>query len=109
MTWTFSNLLGDHSSGSIAESYVSERSGSASMERNIAGFAREGSQVRSLHRPPSSPDKQRWFPNLRKSPLFQRLGETKRSLRLGFPLFAPPEWLEMGASLWRQNAVSQID
>jgi hypothetical protein len=66
MTWTFSNLLGDHSSGSITESYVSERSGSASMERNIAGFAREGSQVRSLHRPPPSLRKPRGFPNRKK-------------------------------------------
>jgi hypothetical protein len=33
-----------------------------------AHYTREGSQVRSLHRPPSSPGKQRWFPDLRKQP-----------------------------------------
>jgi hypothetical protein len=38
--------------------------------------------------PPSSPDKQRWFPDLRISTPFQWLGGVKRSLRSRFLSFA---------------------
>jgi hypothetical protein len=69
----------------------------------------EGSQVRSLHRPPSSPDKQRWFPDLRKSTPFQWLGGTKRSLRSRFLSFAPAERLKRPSVSSDKNSVSQID
>jgi hypothetical protein len=62
-----------------------------------------------LRPPPSSPDRQRCFPDLRKSPPFQWLGWTKRGLRSGFLSCAPAERLKLSASLWRQNPVSQID
>jgi hypothetical protein len=70
-------------------------------------FTREGSQVRSLHRPPSSPDKQRWFPDLRKSTLFQWLGGAKRSLRPRFLSFAPAERLERPSVSSDKNSVSK--
>ena len=47
-----------------------------------------------LRPPPSSPDKQRWFPDLRKSTQFQWLGGIKRSLRSRFLSFKPAERLE---------------
>jgi hypothetical protein len=60
-----------------------------------------------LRPPPSSPDKQRWFPELRKSTLFQWLGGTKRSLRSRFLSFAPAERLERPSVSSDKNSVSQ--
>jgi hypothetical protein len=62
-----------------------------------------------LRPPPSSPDKQRWFPDLRKSTQFQWLGGIKRSLRSRFLSFKPAERLERPSVSSGKNAVSQID
>jgi hypothetical protein len=69
------------------------------METSLAG----------LQAPPSSPDKQRWLPDLRKSTLSQRLGGTKRSLRSRFLSLAPAERQECPSVSSDKNSVSQID
>jgi hypothetical protein len=61
--------------------------------------------VRVPSAPPSSPDKQRWFPDLRKSTPFQWLGGTKRSLRSRFLSFAPAERLERPSVSSDKNSV----
>ena len=85
--------------------------------RGTGGCYRSSARVPPLQRlevripsaPPSSPDKQRWFPDLRKSTPFQWLGWTKRSLRSRFFSFAPAERLERPSVSSDKNSVSQID
>src|SRR5258708_3526553 len=72
-------------------------------------FSSRETGLAGLRPPPSSPDKQRWFPDLRKSPPFQWLGETKRSLRSRFLSFAPVKRLERPSVSGDKNSVSQID
>jgi hypothetical protein len=66
------------------------------------------SEVRIPSAPPSSPDKQRWFPDSRKSTPFQRLGGIKRSLRSRFPSFSPAARLKRPSVSRDKNSVSQI-
>ena|SRR5208337_221278 len=53
-----------------------------------AQVAREGPQVRSLHRPPYSPSKPGRFPGRQKPPQFRRVSEAQRGLRTEFRLFS---------------------
>jgi hypothetical protein len=82
---------------------------SVSDRRSRSGLRPCGSEVRIPSAPPSSPDKQWWFPDLRKSTPFQWLGGTKRSVRSRFLSFAPAERLERASVSSDKNSVSQID
>jgi hypothetical protein len=68
------------------------------LDSNIVQ-SEETSEVRIPSAPPGSPNKQRWFPDLRKSTPFQWLGRTQCGLQSGFSSFTPVQRLETPATV----------
>src|SRR5208337_1003415 len=77
------------------------------MSGGVDPFTREGSQVRSLHRPPCSPGKPPRFAGRQNPPQFRSVSGAQRGLRTEFRPFSRVLRLQSPASLCPQNSVSR--